>query len=101
MAFFSTPGIERLYSGVTKSRPRGFSDLRLQAHHRFAGRGVVVLVVERQVVDTQRRELEVAGPELGHGAGQLAVERIAAQAADDEGDVDGLHGVFRLGWVVY
>jgi hypothetical protein len=60
MAFFSTPGIERLYSGVTNSRPCAAA---ISSSGATGGRlvAVVVLVVQRQVVDAQVFEGEVRG----------------------------------------
>ncbi len=50
MAFFSTPGIERLYSGVTNSTPSDFWIFSRNATQSAGGVGFEVLVEERKAV---------------------------------------------------
>ena len=59
MAFFSAPGIERLYSGVTNSTASDRGDRLLE--RRGLGRVVAVVVraVQRQVPDRDLGELQV------------------------------------------
>lgn len=45
----------------------------------------VVLVVHRQIVDADDPRVEFVGAELDHRLRQLAVDRFAAIAADDDG----------------
>src|SRR3546814_9480168 len=54
--------------------------------------GVEVLVVQRQVVDADVGELEVVRRQLLDRLGQLAVERVLAQAADEYRDLGLGHG---------
>ena len=89
MAFFRTPGIERLYSGVTISRPSRRIDLLLE---RPSHLGVVVLGLEVRTEEGQLPDLDVDEPETGirrepdEGVGELAVERWLGHAPDDERD---------------
>jgi len=63
----------------------------LEPQHRRGRRTVVVLVVGRQVGNLQRRELELRRHEGRERVCQLAVERIAAEAADDHGNAGAGH----------
>ena len=54
---------------------------------------IVVLIVEGQVADLDLRERELRRRQLHESVGELAVERVAAQAADDDGDVIVAHCV--------
>ena len=58
MAFLSTPGTERLYSGVTNNKPCAAA---ISALSRLTGAlvGIIVLIVERQVADLRMLEREV------------------------------------------
>src|SRR5690606_10721977 len=58
-------------------------------HDRRGRMLVVILIVERQIVDGQLRERDVVGPEPGERGGQLSVERGLAQAADDDCNLEG------------
>ena len=84
MAFFSTAGIERLCSGVTNRTPSAaaISDLKRTTLGRQVA--LVVLVVERQIVDLHELELEAGRAELGQRLRELAVDGFAAVAADDQ-----------------
>ena len=89
IAFFSTPGTERLYSGVTNSTASAPAIFSLNATDAGGGFGVVVLVVERQLADLDDLERERRRRHGGERFGHLAVERVLAQAADDDGDAAG------------
>ena len=54
--------------------------------------GLQVLVVERQVADGHGGHAQRLGRDCDDGVGELAVERLLAEAADDDGDVAGGHG---------
>ena len=73
MAFFSAPGIERLYSGETKRMP---SEPRWRSSAPGLRRevGVVVLAVQRQVPDGDLGELQVVRGELDQRLGERAVD---------------------------
>ena len=88
MAFLSTAGIERLCSGVTNSRASDLGDVGFEAHHRFRQRGFEILVVQRQVVDADDAGVEGVGAELGQRLRQLAVDRFAPVAADDQAELE-------------
>ena len=70
----------------------GLRELVLEAHHLGREVALVVLVVHRQVVDTDEFRLELAGGELGHRLGELAVDRVLAVGTDDHGDLGYGHG---------
>src|SRR5690606_7905099 len=48
---------------------------------------IIILIVERQVADLDRAEREVRRCELRKRVRELAVEAVAAQAADDDSDL--------------
>ena len=50
MAFFNTPGIERLYSGVTNSTPFDFCSFSRNASQSAGGIGFQILVEEGNAV---------------------------------------------------
>ena len=90
--------------GVFQDRGNGAIMLRRQYQHavglrEFAfetdhfGREVafIVLVVHRQVVDPHELRIEGVGAEFRHRVGQFAVDRIAAVAADNDGDAGLCH----------
>src|SRR5690606_25016162 len=60
--------------------------LLLEAAHRLRLVAVVVLVVQGQVADADLVEAPALGREPDHRLGELAVEGLLAEAADDEGD---------------
>jgi hypothetical protein len=62
-------------------------DLRLQPLDLFGWCVVVVLIVERQVADLRMPEGELRRRELDNSVGELAVEGITAEAADDHGNL--------------
>src|SRR5690606_21173518 len=69
--------------GGDEQQSAGSRDLSLQPNDRFGLAGIVILVVERQVVDLELLEREVRRRERRHGLRQLPVERVAAKAAAD------------------
>ena len=70
----------------------GAPDLVLEARHLGTVIGFVILVVHRQIVDAHKIRVEFIGAELGERVGELAVDRIAAVAADDDGKKGFCHG---------
>ena len=93
-AFFITPGIELLYSGVTKQQAVGDSDAVLQRlhHGRNAFGRLEVAVVQRNAADRGDAQLHVGRHQLDRGAQERTVERALTQAAgkaDERGHADG------------
>ncbi len=71
----------------------GLCDLVLEAHHFGRQIALVVLVVDRQIVDADEFRFEFAGAELDERLGELAVDRFPAVRSDDHGDLrQGGHG---------
>ncbi len=87
MAFLSTPGIERLYSGVTISTPSAASISRLRRVTAAGGLGSRSWLNSGRSSILQERELGLGLGQLGQRVGQLAVDGVAADAADDDGDL--------------
>lgn len=83
--------MERLYSGVTKSNPRGGGDLALETFHRLGLRRIVILIVERQISDVRFGEIEVGRRQLGDSPGELAIVGIAPKTADQNEDLISAH----------
>jgi len=80
MAFFSTPGIEQLYSGVTNTTPSDGGRVDLE-----------VLVEEPELMQRHNLEFQRIRRQFGHGIGDLERKRLLAEAAnDDERAVRGL-----------
>ena len=77
MAFLSTAGIERLCSGVTNSRASERLDLGLHPRDRGGHGLLIVLVVDRQVVDLDEFGLEFVAAEVGERLRQLAIDGFA------------------------
>jgi hypothetical protein len=74
----------------------GAGELALEAHHLSGQVAFEVLVEHRQIVDAWETGLEAAGAEPGERVGELAVDRIAAVAADDDGEIELAHGADPL-----
>lgn len=62
-------------------------DVGLQPRDGRAGARVIILVAERQVADPHLVERERRRRQFRHGLSQLAIERIAAKAADHDGNL--------------
>ena len=75
-------------------------DLGLEAGDRLRQVGFEVLVVDRQIVDLRKAEIRFRGPELRQRLRQLAVDGVAAVAADDDGDLEFCHGIVTFRYVV-
>ena len=83
-AFFSTPGIEALYSGVANSRASASRIAARQRLDRRAGRRLVVLVERRQRLQpVELDELDRGRQQVGRRPQELAVVRGAAQRSCD------------------
>src|SRR5690606_31311547 len=76
----------------------GRRDLALQALYRVGLVAVVVLVVQREVIDPRVLEGEFGRREPDDRVSQLSVERVLAQAADDYGDLVLAHLEFSWRW---
>ena len=87
MAFFSAPGIDRLYSGVTNSTASDGRDRPLQGHGLGREVGVVVLAVQRQVPDRDLGELEIGRRHHDQRLREDPVDRGRGQAADEVADL--------------
>ena len=87
MAFLSAVGIERLCSGVTINTPSALATSSLKRTTSARKVAFMVLVVHRQVVDADQFGVEFAGAELDQRQSELAIDRIAAVGADDNGDL--------------
>ena len=74
----------------------GAGELVLVAHDLSGQVAFEVLVEHRQIVDAREIRVEAAGAELGERMGELAVDRIAAVAADDDGEIGLGHGADPL-----
>jgi hypothetical protein len=74
----------------------GAGEFALEAHHLRRQVAFEVLVEHRQIVDAREIRFEAAGAELGERMGELAVDRIAAVAADDDGEIGLGHGADPL-----
>src|SRR5690606_35360485 len=51
-----------------------------------------VLVVERQVVDADEAGTDPIAGETDQGLGQAAIDRVTAGGADDDGEIELVHG---------
>ena len=98
MALLSTAGIERLCSGVTMITPSAASISALKRLTLSGSAAFKILVVERQVVDPGDLGVELVAPKLADGLRELAVDRFAAVAADNEGDIELCHGDVTLSY---
>ena len=93
MAFFNTPEIERLYSGVTNSTPFDFCSFSRNATQSAGGVGFQILIEKRNAVQGDDVELQRIGRQLGQRVGDLEREALFAKAADDDDNgVRGGHG---------
>jgi hypothetical protein len=70
----------------------GLRDLVLKAHNLGRQDAFIILGVHRQVVDARECRFEFAGAEPHESLSELAVDGIAAIAADNHGDA-GQNGV--------
>ena len=86
------PGDRTVVFGGDEQQAMGSGDFALQPLDGLGRARIVVLVVERQVADLYQLEREVRRRQFFDGVGQLAVERIFAKAADDNGDLVLTHG---------
>ena len=92
MAFFNTPGMEWLYSGVTTMTPSAFRNrLGRAGYDRREAFFLQFIIVERKLAD--RRERLDRYPfrrERGQSAGDRRVEGALAQAAHHDGKMQRL-----------
>jgi hypothetical protein len=77
---------------VTISTPSARRQFVLEAHHLRRQAALIILVVHRQVVDACEDRVEFAGAEPYQSVGELAVDGIAAIAADNHGDFGRMRG---------
>ena len=91
MAFLSAVGIDRLCSGVTINTP---SALAISSLKRTTSAGRLPSLSWLYIGRSSMRDefgVEFSGAELDQRLGKFAVDRFAAVAADDDGDM-------RQGW---
>ena len=91
MAFFSTPGIERLYSGVTNSTPFDFCSFSRNASQSAGGVGFQILVEEGNAFERRHVELQRSRRQLCQRIGDLERKALLAKRADDRDDGMGGH----------
>ena len=82
--------------GRDEEHARSGGDLAFETLHRLRLRRIVVLIIERQIVDLRLREGEFGRRQLCDGAGELAVVRISAKTADQNEDRECAHGDLPL-----
>jgi hypothetical protein len=87
MAFLSTPGIERLYSGVTISTPSAASISPLRRVTDAGGFGSWSWLNSGRSSILRIVNCAPGPGQLGQRLGQLAVDGLAAKAADNHGDL--------------
>ena len=91
MAFLSTPGTEKLYSGVEMMSPSAAGDLGTEPHDGL-GETVGLLhieVVEGDITDLGDVERDAVGKHPLHESQERAVEAGGSQAAADTNQGDG------------
>jgi hypothetical protein len=86
IAFLSAPGTERLYSGVMNSTA-SLSWIRCLKSRALRRVGLEVLVEQRQLAYLYNFHLERRLRHLDQCLGELAVQRVLAQASNENGDV--------------
>ena len=86
MAFFSAPGIDRLYSGETISRP---SDASMSS---LRDVGVVIRAVQREILERDLGELEALRCQAEERLGERPVDRVTGEASDEVADPVRRHG---------
>ena len=97
MAFLSTPGIERLYSGVTKSTPSAASISRLSRVTAAGGLGSRSWLNSGRSSIWQERVFRAFGfASFASAPASLRLREFAADAADDDGDLG--HGGLLILW---
>src|SRR6266571_5169921 len=96
----STPRVPRICRKwfCASAAPIAPGDVRLEPHDAAGQLAFEILAVEGQIVDGDEMEGRFVGPELRERVRELAIDGIAAIAADDDGDLDVCHGKLTLGY---
>ena len=75
----------------------GLGELAFKAHSLFRQVAFKVLIEHRQIVDADQTGVELISAELGKGASEFAVNRIAAVAANNYRDTRRYHAHYSFG----